>query len=77
MPEPTMAVLALNLMHDISSGGRRVRRAPIARWMSVALSQDRGQIHSGSRRRSDSDVLGHGLPKIRPGRADHEDARPD
>jgi hypothetical protein len=56
-----MAVLALNFMHDIAPTTRRVRRAAIMPWMSVALDHDR-RTTSMNHLGTDNDVLGHGLP---------------
>lgn len=58
-----MAVLALNLMHDLAPTGRNVRRAPIASWMVTALGREGRAMLAGSAPWTDNDVLGHGLPK--------------
>jgi hypothetical protein len=70
-----MAVLALNLMHDIAPTTRRVRRAPIVPWMSVALDHDR-RTTSLNHLGSDNDVLGHGLPTSTQRGPRRESARP-
>jgi hypothetical protein len=67
-----MAVLALNLMHDIPSG-RRFWRAAAASSMAVALSRDHFRSAMIAARLSDTDVLGHGLPSPRSFTA-HRDA---
>ncbi|HEX5039973.1 MAG TPA: hypothetical protein VFW95_07550 [Candidatus Limnocylindria bacterium] len=58
-----MAVLALNLMHDLAPTGRHVRRAPIASWMATALGREGHGNLAGSAPWTENDVLGHGLPK--------------
>jgi hypothetical protein len=70
-----MAVLALNLMHDVVPAGRRARRAPIASWMAVALSRDRAQSFPVPSRMAETDVLGHGLPSPQT-HLNREDPRP-